>query len=676
MPPPWRIAIENVQPEIEAGRFPIKRIVGDRVTVEADVFADGHGVLSCWLLFRRGDAASWCGVRMHPLRRDRWRADFDVPISGGWSYTVRAWPDRFGTWLQGLEAKVAAKQDIDVELRVGAEILRAVVQNQDALEAEPARSAPDDIDSDTTLRRLQNAAADLDGDLPQAKKLEVVRDPALGALAAQRPDPDSVVTFGRRLSVRVERERARFSTWYELFPRSCCTNTGGHGTLRDVESRLPDLAQMGFDVLYLPPIHPIGRTQRKGRNNTTQALPSDPGSPWAIGGAEGGHASVHPQLGTLEDFGRLVEQARGFGMEVAMDLAFQCSPDHPWLQEHPEWFRVRPDGSVQHAENPPKKYEDIVPFDFETPAWQSLWEALAQIVEFWCDYGVRIFRVDNPHTKPFSFWEWLIDRIKKLHPDTLFLAEAFTRPRIMYRLAKLGFSQSYTYFTWRNTKRELQSYLTELTTPPVAEFFRPNFWPNTPDILSETLQFGGRPAFVTRLALAATLSPSYGIYGPAYELCEQHPREPGSEEYLGSEKYEIRTWDLESDGNIRDFVERINHIRREHPALQDTRNLRFHDVDNEQILAYSKHTDDLSSVILVVVNLDPHHEQSGWLELPLDMLKMEPEQPYQVHDLAMGARYVWCGARNFVQMDPEQTPVHVFQLLPRVRREEDYEYYG
>ncbi len=676
VPPPWRVAIENVQPEIDAGRFPIKRIVGDRVVVEADVFADGHDAVSCWLLYRREGAASWSVERMQPLRRDRWRAGFDAPISGRWSYTVRAWPDRFATWLRALEAKRDDDQDVDVELRIGAEILRTAAEHPDALEPETASEGRDPAAAEAEARRLRNAADDLEGELALDRKLEVARDPALAALVERRPDPDRVVTFGRRLGVWVEREKARFSTWYALFPRSCSNEPGRHGTLRDVESRLPDLAQMGFDVLYLPPIHPIGRTRRRGRNNTPQALPNDPGSPWAIGSSEGGHTSVHPQLGTLEDFGRLVEKARGFGIEVAMDLAFQCSPDHPWVREHPEWFRMRPDGSVQHAENPPKRYEDIVSLDFDTPSWQALWETLAGVVEFWCAAGVRIFRVDNPHTKPFAFWEWLLDRIKKVHPDALFLAEAFTRPRIMCRLAKLGFSQSYTYFTWRNTKSELQRYLSELTSKPLSEYFRPNFWPNTPDILSETLQFGGRPAFMTRLALAATLSPSYGIYGPAYELCEHHPREPGSEEYLGSEKYEIRVWDLQRTGNIRDFIERMNAIRRENPALQDLRNLRFHEVDNEHILAFSKRTDDFSNVVLVVVNLDPHHVQSGWLRLPLDQLRIEPEQPYQVHDLAMGARFVWSGARNFVQLDPKRTPVHVFQILPRVRHEEDYEHFA
>lgn len=675
VPPPWRIAIENVQPEIDAGRFPIKRIVGDRVIVEADVFADGHDTLSCWLLYRREGEEAWRSVAMGALHRDRWRGSFVVASSGRWSYTIRAWIDGFGSWLHRVRAKHEAGHDIEVDLRVGAEIVRATAERVAAAgESEDvAGSAVVPEVPEAGALRLRRAADDLESSLPAVDKLKVAHDPQLRTFIDRYPDPDSVATYGRRLPVLVEREKARFSTWYELFPRSCASEPGEHGTLRDVEARLPDLAQMGFDVLYLPPIHPIGRTNRKGRNDTEHALPSDPGSPWAIGGPDGGHESVHPQLGSLEDFGRLIEKARGYGIEVAMDLAFQCSPDHPWVREHPEWFRVLPDGSVQHAENPPKKYADIVPLDFDTHAWQALWEALARVVEFWCGFGVRIFRVDNPHTKPFSFWEWLLDRVKMKHPDTLFLSEAFTRPRIMYRLAKLGFSQSYTYFAWRNTKTELQSYMTELTKPPVCDYFRPNFWPNTPDILTEALQFGGRPAFMARLALAATLSPSYGIYGPAFELCEQHPREPGSEEYLGSEKYEIRVWDLDRPGNIRDFVERMNHIRRTNPALQDIRNLAFHDVDNSQLIAFSKHTDDLTNAIVVVVNLDPHHVQSGWLELPLHELQIESEQPYQVHDLAMGTRFVWSGARNFVQLDPQKSAVHVFQILRQVRREQDFD---
>jgi starch synthase (maltosyl-transferring) len=438
--------------------------------------------------------------------------------------------------------------------------------------------------------------------------------------------------------------------------------------------RLDYAAAMGFDVIYLPPIHPIGRSFRKGRNNTTTPEPGDVGSPWAIGAKEGGHKSVHPELGTLDDFRRFVEAAQARGLEVALDLAFQCAPDHPYVGEHPEWFRRRPDGSIQYAENPPKKYQDIYPFDFETDDWPALWRELKSIVDFWVAENVRIFRVDNPHTKPFPFWEWLIGEVKRVHPDVLFLSEAFTRPKVMHRLAKLGFTQSYTYFTWRNTKHELTAYFTELTTPPGSEYFRPNVWPNTPDILNEFLQFGGRPGFMIRFVLAATLAATYGIYGPAFELLEAEPREPGSEEYRNSEKYEIRRWNLQRPDSLRDFITHVNRIRREHPALHSNASLQFHAIDNEQLICYSKATDDGTDIVLVIVNLDPHHRQSGWLELPLERFCIESDRPYQMHDLLGGARYLWHGARNYVELDP-QAPAHLFILRRHLRREQDFDYY-
>jgi len=440
---------------------------------------------------------------------------------------------------------------------------------------------------------------------------------------------------------------------------------------------------MGFDVLYLPPIHPIGTSHRKGRNNARQAEPGDVGSPWAIGaiGASGaigaigkkggGHTAIHPELGTPAAFRRLVKRARAAGLEIALDLAYQCSPDHPWVHEHPEWFRARPDGTIQYAENPPKKYEDIVPFDFETPAWRELWEALAGVVDHWIGEGVKIFRVDNPHTKALAFWEWLIARVQAEHPDVIFLSEAFTRPKVMYRLAKLGFTQSYNYFPWRNHKWELTEYFTELTKTEVAEFFRPNLWPNTPDILTEPLQVGGRPAFVQRLVLAATLGASYGIYGPPFELQEATPREPGSEEYLSSEKYELRSWDLERPDSLRDMIARVNRIRRENPALHQDRTLAFHGVENDQLLAYSKSAGD--NAILVVVNLDPHHTQVGWTALDLGALGVERDQPFQVHDLITDARYLWQGERNYVELDPHAVPAHIFRIRRQGHREEDFD---
>ncbi|HSP54520.1 MAG TPA: alpha-1,4-glucan--maltose-1-phosphate maltosyltransferase, partial [Dehalococcoidia bacterium] len=474
--------------------------------------------------------------------------------------------------------------------------------------------------------------------------------------------------------------------WYEMFPRSLWSVPAVQSTRRaaiagakpdptsdslqsrfaDVEARLPYVAKMGFDVLYLPPVHPIGRAQRKGPNNSPAAKPGDPGSPWAIGSEEGGHKAVDPALGTIEDFRRLVTIARDeYSIEVAVDIAYQCSPDHPYVREHPHWFRHRPDGSIRHAENPPKKYEDIYPFDFQTEDWRALWHELKSIVDFWIEQGVRIFRIDNPHTKPFDFWEWMLGEIRREHPKVIFLAEAFTRPRVMYRLAKLGFTQSYTYFAWRNHKAELTDYLTELTSPPVRDFFRPNFWPNTPDILTESLQQGGRPSFITRLILAATLSSSYGIYGPVFELMEHQPREPGSEEYNHSEKYEVKRWEVGHEGGLQEVIAIVNRTRHENRALQGNRGLRFHSVDNPQIIAYSKCSDDLSNIVLVVVNLDHQYTQSGWLEVALDDWGLGQDEPYQLHDLLSDAHYTWRGPRNYVSLDPNVMPAHILVVRRR-----------
>jgi starch synthase (maltosyl-transferring) len=491
---------------------------------------------------------------------------------------------------------------------------------------------------------------------------------------AAHPDQRRGVRYGRQVTVVVDRERARTGAWYEMFPRSAATERGRHGTLEDATKRLEYVAHMGFDIVYLPPVHPIGHTFRKGPNNSPGAGPDAVGSPWAIGSEEGGHTAIHPDLGTLEDFDRLVDRAQELGMEVAMDLAYQCSPDHPWVRRHPEWFRHRPDGTIQYAENPPKKYQDIYPLDFETEGWPSLWAELKSVVDFWIGHGVRTFRVDNPHTKPFPFWEWLIGEIKAEHPDVIFLAEAFTRPKVMYRLAKLGFTQSYTYFAWRNVKWELEQYFTELTGEPVREFFRPNLWPNTPDILTEYLQTGGRPAFMVRLVLAATLGASYGIYGPPFELCEDRALAPGSEEYLDSEKYQIRYWDLDAPHSLAEFVARVNGIRRENPALQQDRTLRFHRVDNDQLIAYAKTSD--ANAVLVVVNLDPHRRQSGWLDLDLAQLGVDHQREFQVHDLLTDSHYLWSGPRQYVELDPSVVPAHVFRVRQRLRTEHDFEYFA
>lgn len=481
-------------------------------------------------------------------------------------------------------------------------------------------------------------------------------------------------TYGKELRVSVERQRALFSSWYELFPRSWGRTPGKHGTFKDCERILPDIARMGFNVVYLPPIHPIGKSFRKGKDNSIKCAPNDPGSPWAIGSAEGGHKAVHPELGTLDDFRSFVGQAKKFRLEVAIDIAFQCSPDHPYIKSHPEWFKWRPDGTVQYAENPPKKYEDIVPFNFDTEDRTGLWEELKSVFLFWVEHGVRIFRVDNPHTKPFAFWDWVIAEVKKEDPDVLFLSEAFTRPKVMYRLAKCGFSQSYTYFTWRNTKREFQDYLTELTTTEIAETFRPNFWPNTPDILAEHLQYAPPTAFALRAVMAATLSSNYGIYGPAFELCVNKPVR-GKEEYLDSEKYEIKRWDWDSPGNIKDLLTRLNAIRLQNPCLQMTRNIRFCQVENDRLLAYYKAAGDYSNIIIVVVNLDPARTQAGWLQLPLEELGLDKDSPYTAHDLLNDRKYLWRGERNYVELDPQASPAHIISVDRQTSRKKDFDYF-
>ena len=559
-----RVVIEAVRPELDCGRFPIKRCVDEKVVVEADVFADGHDVVYCQLLHRCAQDTKWTEAPMELVGNDRWRGEFRVSSTGAYRYTVEGWVDR-----------------------------------------------------------------------------------------------RFITRYDKELAILVDRKKACFSAWYEVFPRSCSPVRGRHGTFRDCEAWLPYVASMGFDVLYFPPIHPIGATFRRGKNNSTAADADDVGSPWAIGSEEGGHKSIHSELGTLDDFRRLVASAKDLGIEIALDIAFQCSPDHPYVREHPEWFRKRADGTIQCAENPPKIYPDIYPFDFECAHWRELWEELKSVILYWIDQGVQIFRVDNPHTKAFAFWEWAIASIKQQYPDVLFLAEAFTRPKVMYRLAKIGFSQSYTYFAWRNTKVELTDYLEELTQTSVQEFFRPNLWPNTPDILTDFLQSGGRPAFMIRLILAATLSASYGIYGPAFELCENTPRESGSEEYLNSDKYELRHRALDAAWSLKDFIARINSIRREHSALHFNRSLQFHPTDNPQLICYSKVTDDLDDVLVIVVNLDAFRKQSGWVNLDLVALGLDLKQPFPARDLLGGGKYQWQGPRNYVELTPGSLPAHI-----------------
>jgi starch synthase (maltosyl-transferring) len=656
-----RVVIDQVRPEIDGGRFPAKRAISELIRIEADIIADGHDKLAAVLLYRKAGDELWRNLPMELQVNDLWWAAFKPDALGIYEYTVQAWIDRFRTWHNRVVKKYADGQDVSVELIEGADIVLQSAELADGGDAE---------------RLKQKAAALKAEDKPVDDRVQLALDPELAHLMIRYPDRTYMTEYGKILEIRIEAARALFSTWYEMFPRSCADDDPGrHGAFEDCIKRLPYIAQMGFDVLYLPPIHPIGRTHRKGKNNSTDPEPGDPGSPWAIGAEEGGHKSIHPELGALEDFHRLVAEAKKLGIDVALDIAFQCSPDHPYVKEHPEWFKWRPDGTVQYAENPPKKYQDIYPFEFESKFAESLGDELLSVFQYWIDQGIRIFRVDNPHTKPLRFWEWVIGKIKQDHPDVIFLAEAFTRPKTMYRLAKSGYTHSYTYFTWRNMKWELEQYFKELTQTQAKDFFWPNLWPNTPDILPEFLQIGGRPAFVLRLMLAATLSSNYGIYGPAFELGVDEAKEAFSEEYLNSEKYEIHHWNLNQPHSLKPLITRVNRIRRENPALQQTRNLMFHPVDREEIICYSKWTDDYSNIILVAANLDPHHTHSTWLYLPFEEMGVQTEQTFQMHELVSNARYMWHAGSNYLELDPHTLPVQIFRLRRRVRSENDFDYF-
>ncbi|HEX3769492.1 MAG TPA: alpha-1,4-glucan--maltose-1-phosphate maltosyltransferase [Polyangiaceae bacterium] len=655
-----RVLIEAVSPQVDGGLYPAKRIVGDRVMVSCDLVSDGHDAVAGALLYRHRAARGgpWRREALVAVGNDRFAAPFVAAELGVWEFMVEAWIDTFTTWRTGTARKLAAGQDVALDLASGAKIL----------EGHAARA--NDAAPDASVLREAAAALGRTAAPPAVRFGEATSD-AVVAAAARHPElGDATRTPEQR--VVVDPERARFSAWYEMFPRSAGP-AGKHGTLKDCARRLPYVAAMGFDVLYLPPIHPIGRAFRKGPNNALAAGPNDVGSPWAIGGPEGGHKAVHPELGTLEDLRALVVDARSRGIEVALDIAFQASPDHPYVKEHPEWFLHRADGSIQYAENPPKKYQDVVPFDFEGAAWESLWNELLSVFLFWGEQGVRVFRVDNPHTKPLRFWEWCLAGVKERYPEAIFLAEAFTRPKLMYALAKAGFSQSYTYFAWRHSKWEFTEYMKELTRPPVVDFYRPNFWPNTPDILPENLQFGGRSGFMLRLLLAATLSSSYGIYGPAFELLEHVARE-GSEEYVDNEKYQLRAWDVDRDDSLRDVIALVNRVRREQPALQHNL-VAFHPTDDENMLAFSKRTPDGANVVLVAVNLDPHHTHAATVTLDLEALGVGASEAFQVHDVLADARYRWEGGRAFVEIDPHEMPASVFVVRRRLRTEQDFDYF-
>jgi starch synthase (maltosyl-transferring) len=635
--------IENVAPAVDAGRFAAKRIVGEPIEVTADGFAHGHEKVACTLRYRGPGDRDWSELEMEFLGNDRWRGSFTPETLGLWQFQLTCRVDLLETWREGFARRIDP-DDVRLAARIGSELV----------EKSAARAGG--VESD----RLAELARGLAGESDAAKLRALAQDATLFTLARKHASRDGqceTVTY----PVLVERERARFSSWYELFPRSASDKPGVHGTFVDVEERLDDIAAMGFHVVYLPPIHPIGRVKRKGRNNVPLAADGDVGSPWAIGAKEGGHTAIHPDLGTLADFRHLVRGAKLRGMEIAMDIAFQVAPDHPWVSEHPEWFRKRPDGTIQFAENPPKKYEDIYPIDFESRDWKALWQELHDVVAFWAKEGVEIFRVDNPHTKPFAFWEWMIAEIRRAHPATIFLSEAFTRPRVMHRLAKLGFSQSYTYFTWRTSGEELTEYFTELSQDDSREYFRPNCWPNTPDILPYHLQDANPAMFRLRLALAATLAANFGLYGPAYELMENRPRDPGtSEEYLDSEKYELKHWDRRRADSLVPLITRLNAIRNAHRALQSDWSLRFHRTDNDRLLCYSKRAGN--DRVLVAVNLDPHNTQAGWVDLDMEALGLPWEGSFTVRDELSGESYPWNGRRNFVMLDPNRAPAHVFTI--------------
>ena len=641
-----RVAIEKVYPEIDGGRFPVKRVIGDVMEVRADIFCDGHDMIAACVKYRPVGQRAWQEASMRHVDNDRWSASFALTRNARYEYTIEAWRDLFASWRAEVVKKHDAGQNVSLELIEGRHLLEAAAKEL----SEHQRQ-----ELDAVLARIEEVS-------DTGESLAIMLSDELRRLMEMHGVRTNLTRYDKILEVYVDRPEARFAAWYEIFPRSQSGDPHRHGTFDDVIRRLPDIRDMGFDVLYFTPIHPIGRTNRKGRNNTLTAGPNDPGSPYAIGSEEGGHDAVHPELGTLEDFRRLVAAAYEHGLEIALDFAIQCSPDHPWLKEHPEWFDWRPDGTIKFAENPPKKYEDIVNVHFYRGALPAIWYALRDVVLFWVEQGVKIFRVDNPHTKPLPFWEWMIRDIQDRHPDVIFLSEAFTRPKMMKRLAKLGYTQSYTYFTWRTKKAELIEYLTELTQDEPREYYRPNFFANTPDINPPILHSGNRAAFMTRGLLAATLSSVYGIYN-GFELCEGTPV-PGKEEYLNSEKYEIKAWDHDRPGNIRDFIRRINRIRRDNPALHDYLNLRFYNAWNDNVLVYGKMTPSKDNVILIAVNLDPDHAQEAAFEVPLWELGLPDNGRVQVEDLLRGHRFVWDGKVQQVWLDPRTNPCAIWRIVP------------
>ena len=637
-----RAIIENVQPQIQGGKFFAKRVVGETLRVTADIFTDGHDPVRGVLKYRKEGAKPWKEIPMVPLFNDAWEASFSPAAQGFFEYTLQAWVDYAYRWQDAVRKKSKDGQDVSVELQNGLEHLRYLLKKAGKKDAEWLTNLIEKIEQGGAGKKLVESVC--------SKRLE--------DLILKFPEKQFATDYSKILRLWVDRPKALFSAWYELFPRSAAAEENQHGTFKDLERLLPRISDLGFDVLYLPPIHPIGEVNRKGKNNSTQAQKGEPGSPWAIGSRHGGHKAIHPKLGTEKDYIRLIEQAQKHGLELAMDFALQCAPDHPYVKEHPQWFKWQSDGTVKYAENPPKKYQDILPFYFETEDWQNLWRELLDIALYWVKAGVRIFRVDNPHTKPFVFWEWLIDQIHREYPDVIFLSEAFTRPKVMHELAKAGFTHSYTYFTWRNSKAELEEYIREISGFGL-HYFRPNFWPNTPDINPYNLQSGNQAQFMLRYFLAATLSSNYGVYAPVYEKLE-HAAVPGKEEYLNSEKYEIRHWDWEEETVMTQLFRQVNTIRRDSPALQQTGNIQLCFVENEHLLAYLKFDEERSQFLLMVVNLDVYNTQHGWVQIPMEHFE-DSSWPLEMHDRITGSSYHWNEEWNYVELHPG-LPFHLFEI--------------
>jgi len=638
-----RVIITQVSPAVEGGKYPAKAVVNEEITIAADVFGDGHDEVAASVLITYLPGGLQQELPMAMSLNDRWEAAYTFEATGEYEFRVIGWEDHYTTWKKGLRKKYDAGQDISLELLIGAELLSAAAV---VLEAEGP---------------VLTAAAEKLSRVSPEQGVAIALNEELAAIMFNYRPEESVTVYPTIFTISVERKKAAFSSWYELFPRSASAEPGRHGTFKDVEQLLPMVSKLGFDVLYFPPVHPIGEINRKGKNNTLNAGTGDPGSPWAIGNRKGGHKAIHPQLGTMKDFKRLNKAANDLGIELAMDIAYQCAPDHPYVKEHPQWFKWRPDGTVQFAENPPKKYEDILPFDFETDDWQNLWLELKSIIDYWISAGVRIFRIDNPHTKAFPFWEWMIAEVRKKDPDVLFLAEAFTRPRLMERLAKTGFTQSYTYFTWRNTKYEIETYMKELTKTEMRYYFRPNFWPNTPDILPPALINGGENAHIMRLILAATLSSNYGLYGPVYDFGINTPHGQ-KEEYVDNEKYEIKHWEWTKYTRIRELMIRVNQIRKQNTALHSTWNIEFADTSSDQIIAYTKTDAKSGNKLLIAVNLDATQTHSATIRIPFEELNMDPSKEFRAHDLLNGDIWYWRGEYQFVELNPHLMPAHIFRL--------------